>query len=117
MNKYQEALDRLQWEENFQKGNEIEILREIVEQYRPPTWDDVVNTWENTIDDKLKIQNNDEGIRIIYPNGIYYLITIEQVYSNRKVFSMNVEQSLKAINLTIEYLKNRQIIESGKATK
>lgn len=57
------------------------------------------------------------GIRIIFPNGIIYEINTEQVYSNKKVFSMNVEQSLKAINLTVEYLKNRQIIESDKATK
>ena len=117
MSKYQEALDRLQWEENFQKGNEIEILREIVEQYRPPTFDEVVKAWEDTIDDKLEFKNNDEGIGIIYPNGIYYLINREQVYGNRKVFSMNVEQTLNAINLTVEYLKKRQINESGKATK
>lgn len=82
-----------------------------------PTFDDVVKVWENTIDDKLKIQNNDEGIRILYPNGIYYLINREQVYSNRKVFSINVNAILNAINLTVEYLKNRQINESVKATK
>ena len=102
--------NRLQWEENFQKGNEIEILREIVEQYKQPTFDEVVKAWEDTIDDRLEFKNNDEGIRIIYPNGIYYLINCEQVYSNRKVFSMNVNATLKAINLTVEYLKNRQII-------
>lgn len=34
-----------------------------------------------------------------------------------KVIIKNVEQSLKAINLTVEYLKKRQIIEPAKATK
>lgn len=69
---------------------------------------EVVNVWRNTSDDKLNFENNDEGIRIIYPNGTYYLINLEQVYSNRKVFSMNVNSTLKAINLTVEYLKNRR---------
>ncbi len=57
------------------------------------------------------------GVRITFPNETYFEISTSQVYSNQKVFSMNVEQSLKAINLTVEYLKKRQIIESGKATK
>ena len=78
---------------------------------------EVVKAWQNTSDDKLNFENNDEGIRVTYPNGLYYLITIEQVYSNRKVFSMNANSTLKAINLTAEYLKNRQINESAKATK
>lgn len=47
----------------------------------------------------------DGGIRIIFPNETYYEISAKQVYSNRKVFSLNVDQSLKAINLTVEYLK------------
>lgn len=78
---------------------------------------EVVKAWQNTSDDKLNFENNDEGVRVTYPNGLYYLINLEQVYSNRKVFSMNVEQTLKAINLTVEYLKKRQISVSDKATK
>lgn len=94
-----------------------ENVKNFIAQHHPPTFDEVVKAWENTSDDKLNFSNNDEGIRVIYPNGLYYLVNLEQVYSNRKVFSMNVEQTLKAINLTVEYLKNRQIIESDKATK
>ena len=73
---------------------------------------EVVNAWQETIDDKIGFSDNDEGIRVTYPNGIYYLITIEQVYSNRKVFSMNVNSTLKAINLTVQYLKERKINDS-----
>ena len=80
-------------------------------------FDEVVKAWEDTIDDRLEFKNNDEGIRFIFPNGIIYEINTEQVYSNRKVFSMNVNATLYAINLTVEYLKNRQINESAKATK
>ena len=101
------------WGHKFTK----EEFDNLVAGFKPPTFEEVVKAWEDTIDDKLEFKNNDEGIRIIYPNGIYYLINREQVYSNRKVFSMNVEQTLNAINLTVEYLKKRQINESGKATK
>ena len=73
---------------------------------------EVVNAWQATIDDKIGFSDNDEGIRVTYPNGIYYLITIEQVYSNRNVFSMNVNSTLKAINLTVQYLKERKINDS-----
>lgn len=81
--------------------------------------DEVLSAWRN-VEPQFKYRDKavaKNGIRIIFPNGIIYEINTEQVYSNRKVFSMNVEQSLKAINLTVEYLKNRHIIESGKATK
>lgn len=83
------------------------------------TLDEVVKAWRNVEPDfKYRDKAVDKnGIRIIYPNGIFYEINTEQVYSNKKVFSMNVQQCLKAINITVEYLKNRQIIESGKATK
>lgn len=83
------------------------------------TLQDVLNAWRDVEPDfKYRDKAVDKnGIRIIYPNGIFYEINTEQVYSNKKVYSMNVEQSLKAINLTVEYLKNRQIIESDKATK
>ena len=101
------------WGHKFTK----EEFDNLVAGFKPPTFEEVVKAWEDTIDDKLEFKNNDEGIRIIYPNGIYYLINREQVYSNRKVFSMNVNATLKAINLTVEYLKNRQINESDKATK
>ena len=80
----------------------------LVTGLKPPTFDEVVKAWEDTIDDKLEFKNNDEGIRIIYPNGIYYLINREQVYSNRKVFSMNVNATLNAINLTIRYLQAKE---------
>ena len=81
--------------------------------------EEVLSAWKN-VEPQFKYRDkavDKNGIRIIFPNGIIYEINTEQVYSNRKVFSMNVEQSLKAINLTVEYLKNRQIIESEKATK
>lgn len=81
--------------------------------------EEVLSAWKN-VEPQFKYRDkavDKNGIRIIFPNGVMYEINTEQVYSNRKVFSMNVEQSLKAINLTVEYLKNRQIIESEKATK
>lgn len=94
-------------------------LINFIEQHRPPTLEEVLNAWRN-VEPQFKYRDkavDKNGIRFIFPNGIIYEINTEQVYSNKKVFSMNVEQSLKAINLTVEYLKNRQIIESDKATK
>ena len=94
------------------RKNYERIKKEVTGNYtdiyngKTPTFDDVIKTWEDTINDKLQFKNNDEGIRITYPNGIYYLINREQVYSNRKVFSMNVNVTLNAINLTIRYLQN-----------
>ena len=76
--------------------------------------EEVLNAWKN-VEPQFKWRDkavDKNGIRFIFPNGIIYEINTEQVYSNKKVFSMNVEQSLKAINLTVEYLKNRQINES-----
>ena len=73
--------------------------------------EEVLNAWKN-VEPQFKWRDkavDKNGIRFIFPNGIIYEINTEQVYSNKKVFSMNVEQSLKAINLTVEYLKNRQI--------
>ena len=49
-----------------------------------------------------------KGIRFIFQGGIIYEITTEQVYSNRTGFNMSVDQSLKAINLTVEYLKQKE---------
>ena len=66
-------------------------LEVFLEQHKPPTWEEVVDAWENTSDDKLKFTKNDEGIRIGYPN----------------VFSANVNVTLHAINLTIRYLENK----------
>ncbi len=83
------------------------------------TFEEVLNAWRN-VEPNFKYRDkavDKNGIRFIFPNGIYYEINTEQVYSNGKVFSMNVEQSLKAINLTVEYLKNRQIIKPDKVTK
>ena len=74
------------------------------------TLDDVLKAWKDVEPDfKYRDKEVDKnGIRFIFPNGIFYEINIEQVYSNGKVFSMNVEQSLKAINLTVEYLKQNE---------
>lgn len=93
---------------NIEETEGYEIIKGFIEQHKPPTWEKVVNAWENTSDDKLKFTKNDEGIRIEYPNGIYYLINCEQVYSNRKVFSANVNITLYAINSTIRYLENQR---------
>lgn len=112
-----EIINNADWGRADIEWKAIDEIADLLEQHKPPTWEEVVKAWEDTIDDKPEFKNNDEGIRIIYPNGIYYLINREQVYSNRKVFSMNVNATLNAINLTVEYLKNRQIIESDKATK
>lgn len=73
-------------------------------------FDDVLAAWREVESDfKYRDKAVDKnGIRFIFPNGIIYEINTEQVYSNRKVFSMNVNQSLKAINLTVEYLKQKE---------
>lgn len=74
------------------------------------TFDDVLAAWRD-VEPDFKYRDkavNKNGIRFIFPNGIIYEINTEQVYSNRKVFSMNVDQSLKAINLTVEYLKKKE---------
>ena len=73
------------------------------------TLDDVLKAWKDVEPDfKYRDKAVDRnGIRIIFPNGIIYEINTEQVYSNRKVFSMNVNQSLRAINLTVEYLRHK----------
>ena len=74
------------------------------------TLDDVLKAWKDVEPDfKYRDKAVDRnGIRIIFPNGMIYEINTEQVYSNRKVFSMNVDQSLRAINLTVEYLKQKE---------
>ena len=75
------------------------------------TFDDVLAAWRDVEPDfKYRDKAVDKnGIRFIFPNGIIYEINTEQVYSNKKVFSMNVNQSLKAINLTVEYLKQKEV--------
>ncbi|WP_159641720.1 hypothetical protein [Erysipelothrix anatis] len=35
MNKYQEALNRLKFQENWQEGNELQILQELVDKETP----------------------------------------------------------------------------------
>ena len=105
LNMFAEAQNISIWGHKFTK----EEFDKLVEMHRTPTWEEVVKAWQDTIDDKIQIQRNDEGIRIQYPNGIYYLINLEQVYSNRKVFSMNVNATLYAINLTIRYLEAQEI--------
>ena len=82
------------------------------------TFEEVLDAWRN-VERGFKYRDKavkNDGIRFIFPNGIYeinteqviYEIKTEQVYNDKKVFSMDVEKSLKAINLTVEYLKNRQ---------
>lgn len=74
------------------------------------TLDDVLRAWKD-VEPNFKYRDKavyKNGIQIKCPNGIVYEINTEQVYSNRKVFSMNVNQSLKAINLTVEYLKQKE---------
>lgn len=83
------------------------------------TYYEISQAWKNVNEDVRFSESTavNGGIRITFPNETYFEISTSQVYSNQKVFSMNVNQTLKAINLTVEYLKNRQIIESDKATK
>ena len=83
------------------------------------TFEEILNVWRNVNSDVFVRESTSVkgGYRIVFPNEMYFEINEEQVYSNAKVFSMNVNQTLKAINLTVEYLRNRQIIESDKATK
>ena len=75
------------------------------------TWEKMQNAWKNVNDDVFirKSTSVKGGYRIVFPNDIYFEINKEQVYSNKKVFSMNVEQTLKAINLTIEHLNAMEI--------
>ena len=75
------------------------------------TWEKMQNAWKNVNDDVLirKSTSVKGGYRIVFPNDMYFEINKEQVYSNKKVFSMNVEQTLKAINLTIEHLNDIEI--------
>lgn len=82
-----------------------------IDEIKMITFDEVLNAWRN-VEPQFKYRDkavDKNGIRFIFPNGMIYEINTEQVYSNRKVFSMNVEQSLKAINLTVEYLKQKNI--------
>jgi len=75
------------------------------------TWEKMQNAWKNVNDDVFirKSTSVKGGYRIVFPNDMYFEINKEQVYSNKKVFSMNVEQTLKAINLTIEHLNDIEI--------
>ena len=83
------------------------------------TYYEISKAWKNVNDDVRFSESTavNGGVRITFPNETYFEISTSQVYSNQKVFSMNVNQTLKAINLTVEYLKNRQINESDKAIK
>ncbi|QIK56650.1 hypothetical protein G7059_01710 [Erysipelothrix sp. HDW6A] len=115
MNKYQEALDRLQWEENFQKGNEIEILREIVEQYRPPTFDEVVKAWEMAYENQSGLEFNTEQplrLEVHYRLSPTYRMTkrlavvdLRSDYIEQGNTSIDYHQ---AINLTIRYLQAKE---------
>ena len=75
------------------------------------TLKEVVEVWRNVCEEAVisKATNVNEGIRIGFPNGTYFEINTEQIYSNQKVFSMTVNRTLKAINLTVEYLKKTKI--------
>lgn len=78
---------------------------------REITLEEVVKAWRNVNEEAVisKSTNVKEGIRIGFPNGTYFEISTEQIYSNQKVFSMTVNRTLKAINLTVEYLKKTKI--------
>jgi len=75
------------------------------------TYYEISQAWKNVNEDVRFTESTavNGGVRITFPNETYFEISTSQVYSNQKVFSMNVEQSLKAINLTVEYLKNTKI--------
>ena len=111
---YEEAMksfklvDRSIGEHGWFNSEEIKPIENFIEQHKPPIFEEVVKAWEEAIGDKLDFITNDEGIRVILPNKTYYLINKEQVYSNRAVFSMNVNATLYAINLTIRYLQAKE---------
>lgn len=73
------------------------------------TYEEVVKAWQDVEPEAHVAPSIDsrKGMRIVFPNGMYYEVGLEQVYSNRKVFSMTVDKSLHAINLTIRYLENK----------
>ena len=75
------------------------------------TYYEITQAWKNVNEDVRFSESTvvNGGVRITFPNETYFEISTSQVYSNQKVFSMNVEQSLKAINLTVEYLKKTKI--------
>lgn len=93
------------WEELPFDEDSLLAIHNFAWSHRPPTFDEAVKAWEDALGE-VKIIENDEGLRVVCPNGIYYLINLEQVYSNRKVYSMNVDRTLSAINLTIKYLES-----------
>lgn len=80
---------------------------------------EISQAWKNVNEDVRFSESTavNGGVRITFPNETYFEINTSQVYSNQRVFNMGVDGTLKAINLTVEYLQNRQILESGKATK
>ncbi|NLC96179.1 MAG: hypothetical protein GX675_01215 [Erysipelotrichaceae bacterium] len=76
------------------------------------TYYEISKAWKNVNDDVRFSESTavGGGVRITFPNETYFEISTSQVYSNQKVFSMNVNQTLKAINLTVEYLKKTKLV-------
>lgn len=72
---------------------------------------EISQAWKNVNEDVRFSESTsvNGGIRITFPNETYFEINTSQVYSNQKVFHMGVDGMLKAINLTVEYLKNTKI--------
>lgn len=75
------------------------------------TYYEITQAWRNVNEDVRfsESTNVNGGVRITFPNETYFEINTSQVYSNQKVFSMVVDRTLKAINLTVEYLKQTKI--------
>ena len=75
------------------------------------TYYEVSQAWKNVNEDVRFSESTavNGGIRITFPNETYFEISTSQVYSNQKVFHMGVDGMLKAINLTVDYLKKTNI--------
>ena len=75
------------------------------------TYYEISQAWKNVNEDVRFSESTavNGGVRITFPNETYFEISTSQVYSNQKVFNMGVDGMLKAINLTVEYLKNTKI--------
>lgn len=75
------------------------------------TYYEISQAWKNVNEDVRFSESTavNGGVRITFPNETYFEISTSQVYSNQKVFNMGVDRMLKAINLTVEYLKQKEV--------
>ena len=69
-------------------------LKQLLEEWRNVNTE-VVFSWED---------GDKRVMRFAFPNGVYFRIEKDFVYSNKKVFSMTTQGILMAINATVEYL-------------